>query len=367
MEDADRQPSHSDGENRILLGNIYIFHAFDVGEDINLAKIQQMRAINVLPLKLPKYFKNYHMPIAIELPHPHDSARCISCKIHNFGAISLTYKIPFNDTLENIRKNFNTIYNQYLEQSAIDAKSIYKKIKPFISQSHFFQTTSSYAVLQVHTGQKNISSVMLKEKLGHVITSALRFETKALSENQKNEIMDSAIGYFRGDLVIIDTEVSFVYDNEYEEILDFFEFANIQQLELQYFDRLLDQKLNTIYESEIHKVPWAAYLPFVSMFKTDPIIGLGKLKVDISVITERLEGSIKLAGEPYFSELYELIKEKLSIKSWQVSIERKLSIVHNIQTTYQGKIDIIREDMLSVLIIILIFIELIVGVLSYLK
>ena len=31
-------------------GHIYIFHAFDVGDDINLEKVEQMRAINTIPL-----------------------------------------------------------------------------------------------------------------------------------------------------------------------------------------------------------------------------------------------------------------------------------------------------------------------------
>jgi len=84
------------------------------------------------------------------------------------------------------------------------------------------------------------------------------------------------------------------------------------------------------------------------------------------VITERLEGSIKIIGEPYYSELYELLVEKLDLANWRNSIDRKLSL-----TTYkahtQHKIDVVRGDMLSVLIIILIFIELIVGILEYSK
>ena len=134
----------------------------------------------------------------------------------------------------------------------------------------------------------------------------MRFETETLSEYQKNEILESAIGYYRGDLIIVDTEAAFIYDDEYEEVLDLFEFANMQQLELQYFDRVLDQQLNVVYEREIRKLPLLSYLPFIGALKSDPVGDLGKLKVDISVITERLENSIKLAGEAYYSELYSL-------------------------------------------------------------
>jgi uncharacterized Rmd1/YagE family protein len=97
----------------------------------------------------------------------------------------------------------------------------------------------------------------------------------------------------------------------------------------------------------------------------DKVRYLSRLKVDISVITERLENSIKLAGEPYFTELYELLIKKLELREWKASIDRKLNIIRDVQDIYQHQIDSIREDILTVLIIILIFVELIVGVLLH--
>ncbi len=347
-------------------GNIYLFHAFDVGEDINFEKIQQIRSIKQISLSLPKYFKNYHTPLAIELPRPHEGTRCISSKIHSFGAISLTYQIPFSGTLERAFKDFNRINNQFLEQSVVDAKSVFKKIESCITQPHFFQMNTTYAVVHVNPNPTTTISE-LKNQYGSIITSMLRFETQSLSEYQKNEILASAIGYFRGDLIIVDTDATFLYDAEYAQTLDLFEFANIQQLELRYFDRLLDQQLHKIYEGEARTLPFKAYFPFVVSASSDPIARLGKIKVDISVITERLESSIKFAGEPYFSELYDLLVTQLDLSNWKNSIDRKLTIIHDIQSVYQNKIDVTRGDILSVLIIVLIFIELLIGILNFLK
>jgi hypothetical protein len=221
--------------------------------------------------------------------------------------------------------------------------------------------------VQVDPQPEAINISALKERHGGVIASMLRFETQTLAEYQKNDVLESAIGYFRGDLIIVDTYATFLYDAEYEELLDLFEFANIQQLELRYFDRVLDQQLNLIYEGRVGNIPLSAYFPFIGVFSADPVGSLGKLRADISVISERLEGSIKLTGEPYYSELYAVIIEKLDLKNWYSAIDRKLSIIKDVQTNYQHKTDAIREDILSILIIILIFIELIVGILSYFK
>ena len=173
----------------------------------------------------------------------------------------------------------------------------------------------------------DIGTEKFNEEFGGIIASILRFEIDALSEYQKNEILASSVGYYRGNLLVIDTYATFLYDEDYEEILDLFEFANMQHLELQYFDRLLAQQLNVVYERGIQKVPLQSFLPFMSGIADDPIAALGKLKVDISVITERLENTIKLAGEEYYSAIYALLVEKFDINNWQSAINRKLNII----------------------------------------
>lgn len=353
-------------KSHVFSGNIFIFHAFDVGEDINLDAIKEKQLLARRPLILSKYFKNYHTPLAVELPHPHTSSRCISSKLHNFGVISLAYRIPFSETFEDLRGHIDSIEDEFREQSVVDAGSLFKRIKTEIKQPKFFHLRKSYVLIQVDP-EAAIDLVKLKDEYGSLIASILRFETESLSEYQKNEILESAIGYYRGDLIIIDTEAAFIYDDEYEEVLDLFEFANMQQLELQYFDRVLDQQLNVVYEREIRKLPLVSYLPFIGALTSDPVGDLGKLKVDISVITERLENSIKLAGEAYYSELYLLLVEKLDIAKWRESISRKLDIIIDVRTVYENKVAALREDLLSVLIIILIFIEVMIAIFSYFK
>lgn len=357
-------------KQKIFDGNIFIFYSFDVGDDIDLEAVKNSQALIRRPLTLSKYFKNYHIPLEVELPHPHNknSSRCISAKLYNFGVITLTYKIPYEKTLEKLREEINTIEEDFREQSVSDAASIFSKIKQFVKQARFFHLRNSYLVIQADIDAQISDTVRLKEEYGGLIASILRFETELLSEYQKNDILDSAIGYYRGDLIIIDTEAAFVYDDEYLELLDLFEFATLQQLELQYFDRVLDQQLNEVYEQDkVRTVTLKTYLPLISLLNKDPIAELGKLRVDISVITERLENSIKLVGEAYYSEVYALLVSKLEIDNWRESINRKLDIVKDIRTIFENNVNIVREDLLSVLIIILIFIEVIIGILHYLK
>jgi hypothetical protein len=350
----------------IFTGNIFLFHTFDIGEDIALDAVSSDTTIKKIPYQLSKYFKNYHTPLAIELPRPHATSHWTSCMLHFFGAFSLTYSIPFHDTLSNLHKDFNKLIDHYYEKSMLDARVVYNKIAPYTSQANFFQMSSLYIVIQIDP-QPGVTPDHLRQQFGNLVASTLRFEPDLLSELQKNEMWNASLGYFRGNVVIIDQECAFMYDDEFEDILALFEFANIQHLELKFFDKLLDQQLNKIYEHKIKPLPLKAYLPFFGNAFFDPVGHLGRLRAEIAVITERLEHSVKLANEVYLTEIYDRLVEQLDIASWRSAIEKKLEIMHDIQSVYQHKIDATREDLLSVLIIILIFIELVIGMLSYLK
>jgi len=347
----------------VFSGHIYIFFAFDIGEDINFEAVKKSKDCKVTPTNLPKFFKNYHTPLSINIPNKEKSTHCIDTKIHQFGAISITYKVPVSNTFQGLKSDLIAIDEEYHPRSLSDARVIYEQIKPQISKPNFFHLRSYYTIIQIEHDEK-FNGSQIKEYFSNEITALLRFETQTLSKYQKDEILHSSVGYFKKDLVIIDTEAAFMYDPQYIEIFDFFEFGNIQQLELQYFDKLLDKQMTAIYEDKIRSMPLLAYLPFIGSRYFDPVGELTKLKVDISVITERLENSIKLVGETYFSEIYDKIVSSLDLKSWKISIEKKFEIIKDVQSDYQNKIDTTREDILTTLIIILIMIELIVAIIK---
>lgn len=347
-------------------GTIFLLHAFDVGDAIDLIRLKEDHFPNAINHPWEKHFRHYHIPLTIEnslANHP-QKVECIRSNVHHFGAISLIYKVPFTGSLERLRNTIHDLTRDYQRHSLEDVQKIFEKIEPYTSQAKCFHHRTSYIIAHVNPlPEAIISSQTLVETHGALIASALRFETSTISEFQIHDILLSTTGYYQNDLVIIDTEAAFVYDEEADELLDFFEQALVQRLELQYFDKLLDAKLDVVYNQTLRPKSLFAYLPFIGTVY-DPLGELSKLKVDISVITERLNNSIKLANEPYYSKVYELLTNKFEFQMWQDSIEKKLSIVRDVLSIYQSKINVIREDMLSVLVIILIAIELIVALIK---
>lgn len=344
-------------------GNILLFYAFDVGDDIDLELIKHKGLVNICVMPLSAYFKNYHIPLAFRMSD--DTAKdysvidasCISSKVHHFGVLSFCYRIPFEDTFEDLKVKIIDIKKNFDEKSEIDAKNTFKKIYTAIKKPRFYSLKNSYFAVHVYPTKEKVTPEEFKELYGSKIASLLRLEVYALSDYQMDEILASSIGYYGQDLIIVDGQASFIYDDEYFEPLEFFESANIQKLELQYFDRVLDQKLNFFYAQQSYKVPIRAYIPVLGQRIDLPVSRLAKLRADISVITERLENSIKMAGDEYYSKLYSMLVEKMSIRGWRDSINRKLAIIHDLYAVYQDRLDTMHEELLTIVIIVLITVE----------
>jgi len=351
-------------KERTFSGNIYFFCSFDVGDDIDLKLVHNNHVFARTGTFQSQYFKSYHRPLVLDINQCKVSETCESAKLYNFGVISLRYRFPFSAPLEDLRRLIHNFENVCEHKSVEDARSIFSSIRSEIRQPRFFHLSKSYALIQIKR-QAQFSPAALKEQFGHEIASALRFEKERLSEYKKNEILSGMVGYYRGDLLIIDHDSALTYDDDYSDLLDIFEFANMRHMELQYFDRLLDKQLNVVYERQPYKIPLKAYFPLWGMLTFDPIGELAKLRVDISVVSERLWSSIKFSEEPYYLEVYKMLSEKLDFSTWQASIDKKMDVIRDILEVYEHKVAAIRYDMLNILIAILIFIELVIAFLGY--
>lgn len=84
----------NDHNHPVFSGNVYVFTAFDVGFDMDFKGIKQFKEVRTEHVHVSKFFKHYHLPLEITIADSCETSRCVSSKIHQFGAISMTYKIP---------------------------------------------------------------------------------------------------------------------------------------------------------------------------------------------------------------------------------------------------------------------------------
>jgi hypothetical protein len=350
----------------VFSGNIYFFYSFDVGDDIDLKSIHDKHSFARNGTFQSHLFKTYHKPLSLNLKAIELYEACDQACIYSFGALSLRYRFEFEGTINSVNR-FISEYNALCGQRSIeDARTIFNLIKSSIRLSRFYHMSETYHLIQIDP-HRDISAHTFKEQYGFEVATLLRAEKDRLSEYKKNEILRSSIGYYRGSLLIIDCKAALVYDNDYKDILDIFDFGNMRYMELQYFDRTLDKQLDFVYDRHPYKIPFKAYFPLLGMFSFDPIGELAKLRVDISVILERLWSTIKFSDEPYYVDVYNALSNKLDFEFWEKMIDKKLEIIRHMVEVYDNRVSAVRDDVLNILIIVLIFIECVFAIINHTK
>lgn len=344
----------------IVNGNILIFHTFDVGDHIELGKIKSKRILKAHDKEPFPHFKNYHIPLTVDISTTSEKSNgvIVFAKIHSFGVLSLNYIIPFAKTFEDLKLKLIEEVELYKTIAKKDAKMIFNNIRDCITEENFFNLKSSYYAVHAENKGDPFKNKELIANYGPTIASLLKLETKVMSKFQIEETLRSSTTYYGTDLMVICPEGAFIYDDEYLEPLEFFELAGIQKVELQYFDRLLDKKLNHFYNSDAYKIPLISYIPILGNRIDSMLMDLAKLRVDISVITERMKNDVNMIGDSYFQRLYNVLIEDFKLREWKNSIDEKLFIINEIYTIRKNNSDTVRAELLEILIIILITLEL---------
>ncbi|MEI7580257.1 MAG: hypothetical protein WCJ17_00505 [bacterium] len=362
----------------IFAGDIIFFYAYDIGDDIDLEMIKSQHLVPTYSTPLSAKFKNYHIPISYHLRGPNlisegegheqfsstekpssvftgdDSrAHCFALsKIHAFGVLSYCYRIPFKGTLHTLKKSLIELKGEYDQLSDTYAYETYKRIHSAVVMPQFCNLKNDYFTVHISPERSTLSSEKLMEVYGGDIASLLRLEVDMLSPYQQDMILRSRTGYYGDELIVIDRGGAFVYDDTCYDSMELFEFVTIQLLELQYFDRLLDRRLHMFYTSQSDSLKSRNAMP---------IADLAQLSVDISVITERLENSIRMSGDEYYSDIYERLVKKLSLDRWREGVQRKLDIIRDLYEVQQTGQDLIFHKRWTLVIVALIALESIVG------
>jgi len=364
----------------LFVGDIILFYAYDVGDDINLEMIKSLHLVPTYSTPLSARFKNYHIPVSYHLRGDNlisdgdgqehftqaehsvfdlDSddtlikPKCyVLSKIHGFGVLSYCYRIPFKGSFERLKKKLIEIKAEYDQIADAHAYDTFKKIQDAISSPQFCNLKNDYFTVHVSPQRSRLSGERLMERYAPDIASLLRLEVSSLSSYQQDAILRSRTGYYGDELIIIDSSSSFVYDDACYDSMELFEFVTIQLLELQCFDRLLDRRLHIFY---------TYHLDLPKSKEALSIADLAQLRVDISVISERLENSIRRSGDEYYTNIYERLVRKLSIDRWREAVQRKLAIIRDLYEVRQTSKDLLFHKRWTLVIVALIAVESIIA------
>lgn len=367
-------------EVRVKKGKILVYRVFDIGSEIDLEKVEALFEDKKLKERF-KLDRKHNMsliisnsPVSIQLGtveinllEEKIQAELVA-KVWHFGTVSLCFQIPIPE---------NTSWTQLVEIAAWIEKRDEKIELLAREKSKEFQNDIKYAIPTLNDWVMNEDYVtyFIQEMEGFDgplstlvdkvdITALILAESKEiLSETLKKSTLEKIYQYSKDDLVIMDWNSALVVEPSGSmDVPLVIEFALNQLLEMRYYDDLLDQRLNTLYNEVVGRKKGLLSNKY-SMLAEEA----GQIYLEISEIVENVENSFKAVGDFYLATIFRATSKKFRFDDWQKSINEKLNNLAEVSKLLHSEVNESRNHFLEIIIILLITIEVVPFVYSLFK
>jgi hypothetical protein len=181
-------------------------------------------------------------------------------------------------------------------------------------------------------------------------------EQTEISTQMREEITRNTLSYTPHDLAILSWDSAFLCNPDYPlDLIDLIEFANVQVLELRYYDREMTRQMENMYD-DIEQADrlWR----FEKMRQYHEIMAKQmEIYAEISEITERVNNLIKVTEDIYYARVYATALKVLRSNLWSESVNRKIEVVQDNYSMLSDEVRIQHSYFLEWIIIILIALE----------
>lgn len=354
-----------------MMNSIWVYRLFDVAEEIKLEQVEKILAREHQTSRMrlsrirPKSIQFKNPPVAVELgEYPVTIGRqsinaSFTGKIYDLGVIGIIMRIPLHNG------------------------SGYEGIKNLAVDLYNDENIESFFVRMLDTIRKTLSSALVKEDYNGFIEDftiyyfqewdsgwdpvpLLLAEREPVSEQVRRETLRNSFSYGQDDLTIITWDSALVYDSTGStDIPDLLEFANSQLLELRYYDNLLTGEMEKMYNA-IEEAEKTASIRRLGRYRRI-MNQLTELIADVTEITERIDNSLKVTEDVFYARIYGTALSIFRTKAWEESINRKINIITQSYTMLSNRIISRRSELLEITIIALILLEVVLGVLGFMK
>ncbi len=353
-------------------GRLLALKFFDVAEEIHLHQIETSRTLRSRAHRLRL---SRAVPRAVKIANPPLTLRAgrrtlhwqgqevrgtLTFRLYDFGAVSLLFSIPLapGTPLEGLETWTNFPVSEAFEAFAEEAlQSLLQEVGFALEGQEVKDLTEEYLIyyfqklsvpLEVFRNQANLPALLYGER-------------ENFSPQICQDLWRHAFSYSTEDLVVIGWEAAVVYEpTGLMDVPDILEFAHVQLLELQYYDRLLDRELDRTYEQieqpvRFHWTRWGRY--------RDMVRRLALRRIEITEVIERIQDAIKITEDVYYARVYRTAQEVFRSREQIQSLQRKLELAQEVYSWLQQEVSGLRLEALEFAILLLIFLELVVMLL----
>ncbi len=356
---------------RIRKGAILLYRCFDISEEVDLARVEEVLTQSTGPkgrLKLARptgqaiVIRNAPITIALgETPITimnREYAAETTARIWDYGVMSILFQLTIPE---------GTDWDQLLRKSAalestgeIDALArkraadLTQRLQGTLQEPSEWEGLEDYTIyfLEQIDGVRNAGELAQKADIPALI---LGETDRNLAGSTRDVSMESRFSYRENDLVVIDWNSALVWEpSGIRDIPDVLEFAVTHLLEMRYYDDLIDRRLNLLYDSIEARRRRRGRIPFWKLSHE-----ASTRFIEFSEFLGRVENSLKVVGDFYLARVFRGALGRFRVSDWQNSISRKMNILAQVSELLQGEVNTQRSMLLEIIIIVLIAFEVI--------
>jgi hypothetical protein len=358
-------------EIKVSKGKILLYRVFDIGTEIDLEKVEALFEDKKLKERF-KLDRKHNMsliisrsPVSIQwgtaeltLLDKKVTADVIA-KVWHFGTVSLCFQIPIEpgtNWSELIKiasfiekdKEIEIIARDRAIEFQNDIKHAIAVLNEWIMNEDYV----TYFVQEFEGFDGPLSSLVDKVDVPALI---LAENKEVLSDAIKKSTLENVYQYSVDDLVILDWNSALVVEKGGSmDVPLVIEFALNQLLEMRYYDDLLDERLNTLYNAVVGRKKGLWSNKYSNLAEE-----AGQIYLEISEIVENVENSFKTVGDFYLATIFRAASKRFRFDDWQKSINEKLGNLAEISKLLHSEVNESRNQLMEFVIIILITVEVI--------
>jgi hypothetical protein len=188
-------------------------------------------------------------------------------------------------------------------------------------------------------------------------------DERPVSNHVREDLLKYSLSYYMDDRTILSWDAALIVSPEpARDIIELIEFANIQTLELRYYDRVLTQQMEKMYD-EIEAADRLSQFRRLRRYHSI-MIGLMETQSEISDITDKVDNLIKVTEDVYYARVYDAALAVLRIPLWRESVNRRIEIIRQNYMMLSDEVNIQHSNFLELVIIILIAIEIVLFIVT---
>ncbi|MDH7594469.1 MAG: hypothetical protein QHG99_09045 [Methanomicrobiales archaeon] len=345
---------------------IHFLRIFDAGKEIDLTALAPQLDRTIATSRtgfqqvMPKSIAVEETPLQFRM-HPFELRYgdsifdfSVVARIYSIGAISLCFIFQEPESgfgrLEEIGLSFSgqkglgdhfTAYSRKLQEIVRD------HIPDFTIDIELFE---DYTIYLIDRLEKSVDPSVL-----------LNGERVELSAQMREEINRNTLRYSESDIAIITWDSALLCSQEPpNDLLDLIEYANVQVLELRYYDRQITRLMARMYEDigQAGRLNWWSRMQRYRIIMTD----LMKSHAEVSEITEKVKNLIKVTEDVYYARVYATALRVIRSDQWTESLHRKIEVMRENYSMLADEVRNQHSNFLEWVIIILIAMEFVLGI-----